>query len=68
MGIWRNLFVRERLVDGLRHGHIRHRRLSRLDVRNHLKGVLIAGLGQMDFIARPGKAALVAKMRLGVIG
>jgi len=63
-----NLFRGERLLDGLGHGHIRHRCLGRLDVRNHVECRLITGLSHMHFVPRPGDTPFIAEVRVGVIG
>jgi hypothetical protein len=63
-----NLFLGERLLDGRGHGHIRHRCLGRLDVRNHVECRLITGLGHRHFVPRPGDTPFIAAVGVRGIG
>jgi len=57
---------RERRVDA-RHGvEVEHRRGGRLDVRDQVRRVRLARLGQVDLVADPGRGALARVVRLRI--
>ncbi len=55
-------------MNRLGHGDIRGGGRGGFHLRNEMGGVWLAGLGQMDLVADPGRAALLAIAGVGIVG
>lgn len=65
--LWEEIVVLESFVDGWNSSKVGQGCRSRFDRGNQVWAVVIAGFGQMDFVARPTCVALFRIMRLGII-
>src|SRR5512144_1613039 len=68
MKAWGTALIDQRLLNSLGALGFCHVGWSRLDVGNQMNRVRLAGLTEMDCVARPFQALLVAIARLSIIG